>query len=133
MGKLRFTLALALALMMTGCSTASWIVNPPPHSSGLYVTEDDVADYFDRIADQTPSDPEAVLYNPETDRYELKSGAYKRALTKSVMYEIQKEKIGEFVEDYQRETLGGAIKRDLATAGVTIILVLIAIVAIAGL
>jgi hypothetical protein len=101
--------------LLSGCSTASWLINPPPNVSDLYVTEDDVVEYFDRLSDQTPSDPDAVLYNPETDRYEMKSGTYKKALTKSVMYEIQKEKIEEFAEDYNRETLGKAARKDLTT------------------
>ena len=116
-----------------GCSTASWIVNPPPSVSDLYVTEDDVAAYFDRISETEPSDPDAVLYNPETDRYEVKAPAYKRGLTKTIMYEIQKEKISEFAEDYQRETLGKVLKKDLTMTVVGVILAIVGVVVIGGL
>jgi len=129
--KMRLVLVLVLVLT-TGCSTASWIVNPPPHVSELYVTEDDVVEYMDRLSDMEPPDPDAVLYNPETDRYEVKAPVYKRGLTKSIMYEIQKEKINEFAEDYQRETFGKALKKDLGTMGAWSIIIAIAIAVFSG-
>ncbi|MBN1882813.1 MAG: hypothetical protein JW885_11610 [Deltaproteobacteria bacterium] len=97
------------------------------------MTEDDVVEYFGRISKQEPSDPDAVLYNPETDRYEVKAPTYKKALTKSVMYEIQKEKIIAFSRDYHRETFGKAVKKDLGTAGIWSVIIAVAIAVFSGL
>ena len=119
--------------ILAGCSTASWIVDPPPRITDLYVTEDDVIEYFERLSGTEPSDPDAVLYNPETDRYEVRAIEYQRGLTKTIMYEIQRERISEFAEDYSRETFGTAIKRDLGTAGICGVIIAVAIAVLLGL
>lgn len=116
----------------SGCSTASWVISPPPHVETLYVTENDVIAYMDRLS-QMDGDPDAVLYNPETDRYEMRADVYKRALTKSIMYEIQTEKIDEFAGDYERETFGKAFKKDLTSIGIGGILLLIGLTVVGAL
>jgi hypothetical protein len=111
-----------LILASYGCSAASWVVHHNPPASDLLVTEADVDEVIEGLSKGEPADPEAVLYNRTTDRYELKPETYKRALRDGIMRRAQDKKIEEFLEDYRPETFGGALKRDLGTAGIVVIL-----------
>ena len=111
-----------LLVYSSGCSTASWVVHRNPPASDLFVTEADVDAVIEELSKTGPKDPVAVLYNQTTDRYELKPETYKKALRDGIIKRIQDQKIRAFLEDYRPETFGEALKKDVGTAGILVVL-----------
>lgn len=121
---------LVCCLVLAGCSTASWIIDPPPRITDLYYTEEDVLEVLNELDGKVPTDPEAVLYDEIDGRYTLKPETYRNAVTDGVIKRIRDGKIEEFARNYTGYRLVDAVKRDLGTAGITVILLLVVFAAI---
>lgn len=116
-------LAFFVLFSFSGCSTLSWVVNPPPKATDLMYTEEDVMSVISALEEKGPGDPEAVVFDGE--RYLLKPSVYKRALRDGIIRRVQEQKVGEFIGDYRRETFFGALKKDLGTAGFVVLIVVV--------
>ena len=121
----RIAAVMLCCFVLAGCSTVSWIVDPPPGIYDLYCTENDVLKALGGLEETTPEDPEAVVYNETEQRYELKPEVYRRAVTDGIIKRIRDEKIAAFAEGYTDYRLTDAVKRDMGTAGITAILLLV--------
>ena len=112
---------LGLSIFITyGCATISHVVNPPPRATDLLYTEEDVMDVIDELSKGEVKDEDAVYFNGE--RYSLKPEVYKKAVKDGVIKRVQEEKIREFIAGYDRETLGDALKKDLGTMGLVVLI-----------
>ena len=111
-----------LFLSIGGCSTASWIIHHNGTVDDLTIAEADVDALINELSLAQPENPDAVLYNTSTERYELTPDIYKRALRDGIIRRIQDKKIKEFFEDYRPETFISAFRKDLGTVGVLVIL-----------
>lgn len=112
------------ALLLSSCSMISLTLHHNPPVESLFPTDEDVANCIASLSTE-PTDSDAVLYNEDTDRYELRSDVYERALRDGIMYKLQKEKVAEFTKDYKEEKFGDAAKKDAGTALFTILLVVL--------
>ncbi len=110
-------------LLICGCATVSHVVNPPPRATDLLYTEDDVMDVIDELSKGEIGDEDAVYFDGE--RYSLKSGVYKKAVKDGVVKRIQEKKIREFITEYDRETIADAVKKDLGTAGLIVLIMVV--------
>lgn len=126
----RIAAVLVCCLVLTGCSTVSWIINPPPRITDLYYTEEDVLEVLSELEGEVPADPEAVLYDEIDDRYELKPEVYRNAVTDGIIKRIRDRKIEDFAQNYTGYRLVDAVRRDVGTAGITAILLLMIVAAI---
>jgi len=108
----RIIILLALCFCLTGCGTVAYLVNPPPKAGDLYVTEDDVLAVIESL-DEEQSNPDAVVYNPNTDRYEITPEAMERAVSDSVMKKAYEANIEEAVEKMDGWNLGAVFRRDV--------------------
>ena len=95
-------------LILSGCSTISYVINPQPDISDLYYTEEDVRDKIDELS--TGDAKGQIVFDGE--HYIMSPEAYKHAVRDGVTNEIQAEKIQEFADDYKRETFFGSLKKD---------------------
>lgn len=105
-----------------GCSTASWIIHHNSNADALFITEADVDAMITELSLAQPESHENVVYNKATDRYELTRDTYGKALRDGIIRRIQDKKINHFLENYRPESFMGALRRDLGTAGVVILL-----------
>ncbi len=111
-----------LLFLISGCSTASWIVHHNGTADTLLITKADVDTALDELSTTHPDKPYEVLYNTSTKRYELTPDVYKKALRDGIIRRIQDRKIERFLNDYRPETLMDALRKDLGTTGIFIIL-----------
>jgi hypothetical protein len=93
----------------------------PDLAMALTVTDKDVDKKIEELSLKEPLDKEGVLYNPETDRYEMKAELYKRAVRDGILYDILKEKTDSLVETYKPDTFWGCLKGDLIMFGLGIL------------
>ena len=115
---------LGLSIFITyGCATISHVVNPPPRATDLLYTEEDVMDVIDELSRSEVKDEDAVYFDGE--RYSLKSEVYKKAVKDGVIKRVQEKKIRDFIGEYDRETFGDAVKKDLGTMGLVVLIVTI--------
>ena len=121
---------IACCYMLAGCSTVSWVIDPPPKITDLYYTEEDVLEVLSDLDGETPVDPEAVLYDKIEDRYELKPEAYREAVTDGIVTRIRDGKIEKFARDYTGHRFMDAVRRDMGTAGITAILLIVVVAVI---
>ena len=121
---------LVSCFVLAGCSTVSWIIDPPPHITDLYYTEEDVLKVLSDLDAEVPVDPEAVLYDKIGGRYELKPQAYRKAVTDGIVKRIRDDKIEDFARDYTEYRFIDAVKRDIGTAGITAILLFVVVAVI---
>lgn len=126
----RVAAVITCCLLLTGCSTMSWIIDPPPRITDLYYTEADVLEVLSELDGEVPADPDVVLYDEVDGRYELKPEAYLNAVTDGVIKRIRDSKIENFARNYTGYRLVDAVKRDLGTAGITAILLIVVVAAI---
>jgi len=126
----RIAAVLFCCFVLAGCSTAAWIIDPPPKVDDLFYTEEDVLAVLGDLDEIEPKDPEVVLYNETAGRYELKPEVYRRAVTDGIVKRIRDEKIRAFAEDYTGYRLADAVKRDMGTAGITAVLLLVVVAVI---
>ncbi len=124
--RLQFAFLCAVAAFLLssicGCSTASWIIHHNGTTDDLVFTETDVDAVIDELSLVQQGYSGAVLYNSLTERYELAPDTYKRALRDGIIRRIQDKKIKEFLKDYRPETFMSALRKDLGTAGILVIL-----------
>jgi len=106
-----------------GCATISHVVNPPPRATDLLYTEEDVMDVIDELSKGEIKDEDAVYFDGE--HYSLKSDVYKKAVKDGVIKRVQEKKIREFIGEYDRKTIGDAVKKDLGTAGLIVLIIVV--------
>lgn len=109
--------------VICGCATISHVFNPPPKVTDLLYTEKDVMDVIDELSRGEIKDEDAVYFDGE--RYSLKSDVYKKAVKDGVIKRVQEKKIREFVSEYDRETIGDAVKKDLGTTGLIVLIMVV--------
>jgi len=107
----------------SGCSTASWVIHHNAKADDLIITEADVDAMIDELSIAQPTDSDAIVYDETTDRYELTSDAYKKAIRDGIIRRIQDNKIREFLNGYRRETFVDAVRKDVGTTGAVILLI----------
>lgn len=112
-----------LLVVTSGCSTASWIIHHNGTADDLTITEADVDAMIDELLSAQPENPETVLYNKTTDRYELTPDAFRKAIRDGIIRRIQDKKIGEFLENYHFESFTDALRKDFGTGGCVILLI----------
>jgi hypothetical protein len=108
--------------VLSGCSTASWIIHHNPKADALIITEDDVDVIIDELSGTQPSNPGVVVYNGNTDRYELTPDTYRKAIKDGIVRRIQDKKIREFLETYRPEGFFDAFRKDMGMAGFVILI-----------
>lgn len=123
--RLKRLLLLLFIVTLPGCSSVGWLIHHNPPASDLYVTDEEVAECIAELSVE-PQDNNAVVYNPDTDRYEIRPDAYAKALKDGIMYRLTKEKIAKFTADYKEDKLSTALKRDAGTSLFAIIIGLVA-------
>jgi len=126
----RIAAILMCCFVVAGCSTMSWIIHPPPHITDLYYTEEDALEVLSELDREVPLDPEAVMYDEIDGRYELKPEAYRNAVTDGVIKRIRDNRIENFAREYTGYRLMDAVKRDMGTAGITAILLIVVVAVI---
>lgn len=109
--------------VICGCATISHVFNPPPKATNLLYTEEDVMDVIDELSGGEIEDEDAVYFDGE--RYSLKSEVYKKAVKDGVIKRVQEKKIREFIGEYDRKTIGDAVKKDLGTAGLIVLIIVV--------
>jgi len=113
---------ICILAVIGGCSTASWIIHHNGAPDSLIITEADVDAMISELSKERPNDPETVRYNKATDRYELTSDAYGKAISDGIIRRIQDNRISTFLEDYRPEGFVDALKKDMGTSGAVILL-----------
>jgi len=108
-----------LALLLSGCSTINYVVNPPPDIADVYYTEEDVLDVIDELSAGEPKGKIAF----DGENYIMSEETYKKAVRDGVIKKIQEEKIREFVKDYKPTTFMGELKKDAGTGLLLLILI----------
>jgi hypothetical protein len=110
-----------VGIVLSGCSTASWVIHHNKTADVLVISEADVDAMIDELSTAQPSDSSVVLYNKDTDRYELTPDTYKKAIRDGIIRRVQDRKIREFLDDYRPEKVTDALRKDMGTAGFIIL------------
>lgn len=133
MGKRLIAIVLVLLLggPMIGCSTVSFIIDPPPKGEKLVYGEEDVLRTIKEMQEKGEAsgksgDP-AVTYNKTSGKFEMSPDAYERAVRDGILAKVQEKKIKEFLAEYRRGTIKDAMLKD---AGMTLFGVVLAFVAL---
>jgi hypothetical protein len=121
---MRKVVLLILVFLLTGCSGFHALFKPDPSVALLSVTPEDVAAYYDRMANVTPADPEAVLYDasdPNNPVYVVKAKYMEDVIAPKVsMYDIMmdEEHVPKFVGKYHPDTIKEGFSRSMVDMGI---------------
>jgi hypothetical protein len=110
-------------VVLSGCSTASWVIHKNPNTEMLLYSEKDVDRTIEELSREAPKDPDAVVYNRTADVYEMKPAAYKNALRDGIVKKIQEEKVEAFLKEYRSRTFWDAVKDDLGTTVFVVVII----------
>lgn len=99
-----------ILLYVSGCASA------PP----LSISEAQIDAKIESLKGQTPTDPDAVRYNPEDDTYVVKSPYYKHGISDSMRVDIYEDEIipemNEYLAKHPPMTWGERLIKDILPA-----------------